>query len=252
MDGDSLSRVASLLVKKNYFHLFPLEVRTEIAHRLTLVELHSGKRTNYSQHDGNLYFPITSVFAMENSLPDGNSSLVRFMGSRFFVGIQPRTALNTLGYRVIEVARGGYALVMPLEAFWRLFAAIPRISEVSEVVYSVFTMVGLTNATCAASHSVSQRLMRTLLAAQDALPSSQDIALTHEKLAQYIHARRESVTDTLQDFSNAGIVSLGRTSVSLVDVEKCESVACGCYRLVRDFDDKVYEQAKTILCGTIR
>ena len=248
MDGDPNLRLLSLLDQKNYIHLYPLDIREEIARHLQFVELYPGKDSNYSPTDGKMYFPIDVVFALTAPLSDGTSTLVRFLGARDSVGVRPVSPYAKIEYS-IDVACGGHALVIPDHKFWKIFDRILKINEVVSIIYSIWTMTSLTNGTCAASHNATQRLMRVLLSAQDAAPTKSGIHLTHEKLSNYLNCRRETVSDTLKYFCDLGAIEMTRGVIKIVDIAKCESLSCLCYRVIRDFDDKIYNDSRSILSG---
>ncbi|NDD75075.1 MAG: Crp/Fnr family transcriptional regulator [Gammaproteobacteria bacterium] len=246
MDGDSNLRILSLLDQKNYIHLYPLDIREEIARHLKLMELYPGKDSNYSLSDEKIYFPINAVFALTAPLSDGASTLVRFLGARDSFGVRPLSPYGKIEYR-IELACGGHALVMPDHKFWEIFSRALKKNEVVSFIYSIWVMTSFTNGTCAASHNSTQRLMRVLLSAQDAAPKKSGVHLTHEKLSKYLNCRRETVSDTLKYFCDLGAIEMTRGVIKIVDIEKCESLSCLCYRAIRDFDDKIYNDSRSIL-----
>lgn len=74
---------------------------------------------------------------------------------------------------------------------------------------------------CNARHSVDARCCRWLLHA-------------HDRLETMLGVRRPTVTLALNDLANAGIVSISRGKVRIVDRARLESRACDCYRRVSE------------------
>ena len=81
---------------------------------------------------------------------------------------------------------------------------------------------------CNALHGVEQRLSRWLLSCS-ALLQRQDIGLGQEVLAKVLGVQRSSVNPMLQKFQADGLISLGRSRVTVVDREGLARRACECY-----------------------
>jgi CRP-like cAMP-binding protein len=91
----------------------------------------------------------------------------------------------------------------------------------------------LQNVACNASHRVEQRCARWLLMCGD---QAEDdcFELTHEYLAEMLGVRRSTVTVVARTLQNAGLIRYHRGAVRVVDRRRLETVACECYRVVRD------------------
>jgi CRP-like cAMP-binding protein len=83
-------------------------------------------------------------------------------------------------------------------------------------------------AACNALHEVEQRLARWLLMSHELLGSTK-LPITQDVLGQLLGTRRSSVTVAAGMLQKAGIVSCARGSITILDVGKLESAACGCY-----------------------
>src|SRR5262245_5505239 len=85
---------------------------------------------------------------------------------------------------------------------------------------------------CYASHSVQQRICRSLLALQDRA-EGRDLPFTHEFLAQILGASRKSVTVALEDLDANCIIRNTRGKIAIVDRKRLERTACECYAALK-------------------
>lgn len=81
---------------------------------------------------------------------------------------------------------------------------------------------------CNALHGIEQRLSRWLLSCSSLL-DRQDIGLAQELFAKVLGAQRSSINPMLQRFQADGLISLGRSRLTIVDREGLQRRACECY-----------------------
>jgi CRP-like cAMP-binding protein len=86
-------------------------------------------------------------------------------------------------------------------------------------------------AACNALHEVEQRLARWLLMGHQLLGA--DLPVTQELLGQLLGTRRSSVTVAAGLLQKAGALSCSRGKITILDIAKLKSAACGCYPLMR-------------------
>ena len=69
------------------------------------------------------------------------------------------------------------------------------------------------------TNTVEQRIARTLLAFSAPLGSEATprVLLSHEEISQIVAARRPTVTRALRHFAEAGLISLERRNIHIVD-----------------------------------
>ena len=58
--------------------------------------------------------------------------------------------------------------------------------------------------------------------------------MTHEGLAQFVGAHRESVTVVTGHLHAAGLIRAARGSITILNRPGLETTACECYRVVQD------------------
>jgi Mn-dependent DtxR family transcriptional regulator len=66
------------------------------------------------------------------------------------------------------------------------------------------------------------------------------LPLTHEFLAIMLGVRRSSVTDVLKPLQDRGWIRNGRGKIEILDRPGLESLACECYRIVKDEFDRLF------------
>jgi hypothetical protein len=88
---------------------------------------------------------------------------------------------------------------------------------------------------CNALHGIEQRLSRWLLSCSGLL-DRQDIGLAQELFAKVLGAQRSSINPMLQRFQADGLISLGRSRLTIVDREGLQRRACECYRALELHD----------------
>ena len=64
------------------------------------------------------------------------------------------------------------------------------------------------------------------------------LVFTHEFLAQMLGIRRSSVTVSANILQKAGVISYKRGRVTIVNKARLEEAACGCYRIIRQQENK--------------
>jgi CRP-like cAMP-binding protein len=87
-------------------------------------------------------------------------------------------------------------------------------------------------AACNAVHHLEQRCARWLLQTHDRVDSD-TFGLTQEYLGVMLGVQRPSVSIAQRTLKQAGCITFSRGSITVIDREGLESVACSCYELIR-------------------
>jgi CRP-like cAMP-binding protein len=83
--------------------------------------------------------------------------------------------------------------------------------------------------------SLPQRVAETLLRFEQATrrptrlfrPTRHEVAVTHEQLAEFVGTYRETMTKTLHELREQGLIELRRGKIVLLDLEGLKSLAAG-------------------------
>jgi len=215
------------------------KVRDSLLSRASSVELPTGTLL----HDPGVapryaYFLLNGLASMVVALEGGGSAEVNMTGREGVVG-----AMHILGGSSIPtecmMQLGGAGLRVPLSHLREEFAASAELrSRLLEFVQHECAAVSQI-AGCNRLHSAERRLVRWLLMASDKTGFN-ELDLTHEYLAQLLATHRPTVTLAAGDLQSRGLIQYSRGTIRLLDRPGLEAVACGCYRVVRDLDAKLY------------
>ena len=215
------------------------KVRDSLLSRASPVELPTGTLL----HDPGVapryaYFLLNGLASMVVALEGGGSAEVNMTGREGVVG-----AMHILGGSSIPtecmMQLGGAGLRVPLSHLREEFAASAELrNRLLEFVQHECAAVSQI-AGCNRLHSAERRLVRWLLMASDKTGFN-ELDLTHEYLAQLLATHRPTVTLAAGDLQSRGLIQYSRGTIRLLDRPGLEAVACGCYRVVRDLDAKLY------------
>lgn len=174
------------------------------------------------------YFPLDSFVSIIFRTDDAPPIEVALIGSEGMVNTelilgvaQSSYSCRVLGSgRALQIKRNALSLRRAEDASLRelLFRYVQvRESQLARKV------------ACMNSHSVEQRLAKSLLMLRDRA-HSKELFITHESLGLMLGVRRESVSKAANIFQTRGLISYGRGYVILDDEAGLEHGACGCYQ----------------------
>ena len=140
------------------------------------------------------------------------------------------------------VVVGGYALRIRADQFQRALQEIQALRTLLfRHIFAVLMQTSQSSA-CNLVHNLRQRFARWMLLAHDRCKTD-DLPITQELIARLLGVRRASVTESISWFEQRGIVRRYRGVVSVTDRSRLEEVSCGCYRLIRKQQEKVFRKA---------
>lgn len=88
-------------------------------------------------------------------------------------------------------------------------------------------------------HTVQQRFARWLLSAQDCV-QQEELALSHETVAQMLAVQRPTVSEAAAALQEAGLIQYRRGRIRVVDCEGLQRRACECYGVVRRHRERAW------------
>jgi CRP-like cAMP-binding protein len=148
------------------------------------------------------------------------------------IGNVPSALGSRLATQTLIGQVAGSMLEIAAEPFANIVAASPRVAElVSGFVDALVSQVSW-NAACVAMHHVEARCARWLLTAHDRVDAD-TVELKQEFLAMMLGVQRPSVSIAAQALQEAGCIAYARGTITIVDREALEAVACACYEGIR-------------------
>jgi CRP-like cAMP-binding protein len=177
------------------------------------------------------YFPTTSIISLQYTTADGASTEIAAVGNEGLVGISLFMGGSAMWNRLVVQRRG---------QVYRLGAAILTAEfnrgETMQKLLLRYTQARLTliaqTAVCNRRHSIDQQLCRWLLLSLDR-HASEELTMTHERLANTLGVRREGITDAARKLQAAGLIKYSRGRIAVINRAGLESNCCECYGVVR-------------------
>ena len=168
----------------------------------------SGTKSKY------MFFPTTAIVSFMYMNEDGKSSEVITVGNEGAVGISLLLSDSPMiSQAVIETAGEGYLLDAHLiQLVFERNAMLKILLKYSQEMIRQL----IQNSISKQHLSVQQQLSRRLLLGLDRTNSTQ-LALTHERLANILGVRRESVTQAAMKLQQCGAISYIRGHLTVLD-----------------------------------
>ena len=184
---------------------------------------------------GYVYFPTTSIVSLLCVMEDGASAEIALVGNEGVVGIALFMGGDTTPSRAV-VQGAGYAYRLKAGLLKRDFdCGGPMQHLLLRYTQALITQMTQT-AACNRHHSVDQQLCRWLLLSLDRLPAN-ELAMTHDLIADMLGVRRVGVTVAAGHLQSAGLIHYARGKISVLDRPKLEARVCECYAVVkREYD----------------
>ena len=149
-----------------------------------------------------VYFPITGVASLVNTMADGSAAEVGTIGNEGMVGL-PIVLGDEVAPMSVYVQVRGVGLRMEARLFKEALEQSVSMRRVAlRYVHAFFNQVAQ-SATCSHFHSVEQRCCRWLLMTHDRVQSDR-FPLTQEFLGMMLGAQRTSVTAVARTLSERG------------------------------------------------
>lgn len=252
----------SPIIKPENNHLLAAlspEVQCRLFPHLEMVSLPL-RAVLYESHRvmNHVYFPTDSIISLQYLLEDGASTALSVVGNEGLLGIDLLLAGEPTPSRSM-VQSAGYAYRLPgarvkeeFDRHGQLLVLMLRYTQ------CLITQVSQT-AVCNRHHSITQQLCRWLLISLDRL-SHDRLTMTQEFIASMLGVRREGVTAAAKQLQQLGVISYRRGLIDVMDRPKLESLACECYRVVKDEADLLLDylpqnrmiNADSIPIGTLK
>jgi CRP-like cAMP-binding protein len=179
-----------------------------------------------------VYFPTSVVISLDYETDRGESVSIALIGRSGMAGSDIALGNIRMPDRAVAVVSGDA---------WRL----PRRDAQDELkdcgdfqnlftTYSIGVLKKIAqNAVCFRLHQIDKQACRLLLEISDE-SSSDEIALTHQRLSELLGVRRESVSITLMKLKNQDAIKCRRGGMTIIDRRKLESLACECFDMAKE------------------
>ena len=225
------NRVLGALPPKEYQKLLAILEPVKLTFGEILYEAHA-----QIQH---VYFPDDCFVSMLTTVDIGRAAEVGLIGSEGMVGVPMALGVAVSPFRAV-VQGGGTAMRLKTGDFRHIFsksAAMKR--EVFLFTHLLMIQIAQT-AACNRYHVVTQRMARWMLMTRDRVNSS-EFRITQEFLALMLGVRRVGVSSAMTTLRKRELIGYRRGTITILDHEGLVTVACGCYKTVKD----IYSEAQS-------
>ncbi len=189
-----------------------------------------------------IYFLTSGVAALTVSTEDGKTLNLSLIGREGIVG---ERAIFEGGIRETRctMLTQGAAYRMEPQFFNAEFQGGGKLHDLT--MRTLETRISETSQTalCAQMHPLEKRLMRWLLSFSDRL-GSEDLPITHERIAEMLGVRRVGITVAIGELADAGLIQHSRGRICLVNRRKLEKQVCECYEVMKQGAERAYHSKR--------
>jgi CRP-like cAMP-binding protein len=182
------------------------------------------------------YFPDGAVLSLLTVLKNGMAIETANIGREgafgLFAAVYSKTSFN----RCLVQLRGGL-LRVPIKVLGLEFERSAHIRNLFVSYSETLLAQSQQTVACNALHTAQQKICRWLLMMHDRA-DGEDLAFTHDFLAEVLGVNRKSVTLAAQVLQKAGLIDYRRGKMQVLDRPGLEKASCECYAIVKKrFDD---------------
>jgi CRP-like cAMP-binding protein/PAS domain-containing protein len=183
-----------------------------------------------------VYFPVNCLVSVRTTVKGNHAMEVGLVGPEGMVGMSLALGMRVSSVRAVLLAPGT-ALRMTAANFRREFGkSLPLQIRLFRYAHEKLAQARQT-AACNRFHMLGGRLAGWLLMASDQL-GSDAFYFTHTNLADMLGVRREGITEAACGMERQSLIGYRRGNITLLDRQGLEAVSCGCYRMVRDMNER--------------
>jgi len=177
-----------------------------------------------------LYFPAGGVLSVMVRAEEGQSVEVATVGAEGLVPVAALLRVRRSPLLVVQQVPGD-VLRVPAAPIVRAVREHDRVQTLT-LCYAAYSLrVSLQATACNALHGMQQRTARWLLMTADRAGSDR-FFLTQDMLAEMLGTPRQTVNVTMRTFARAGLLTVHRGRIDLLDRRALEREACDCYLLM--------------------
>jgi CRP-like cAMP-binding protein len=219
--------------------LSAIQALTRLRPVMTTVQLERGELLHdFNRPPSHVYFPTTAVVSLYRATASGGSSELVSVGQEGMIGISVLTGGETSAGQAAVVIPG-VAWRMPADALRQECASNPACQSLLLRYLHALLMDIFHRMSCNTHHRIRQRLCRLLLQMLDR-SLGDELAATHETIANRLGVRRESISEAARTLQRAGLIRNRRGRICIRDRSGLERLSCECYGLIKAEYDRLF------------
>ena len=173
------------------------------------------------------YFPTKGVVSMVTMMSNGAGAEVGLIGTEGMIGYSALLGHVQMPHEAL-VQGNGEAYKIAVGDLLKLRDNSKEAELLLLGYINSFLAFVSQSAACNALHKAETRLARWILLVQDRMHDDA-LPITHEFLANMLGIRRATVTVVANVLEEAGLISLGRREIRVLDREGLLKASCECY-----------------------
>jgi CRP-like cAMP-binding protein len=216
------NRVLAALPRAEYERLVPHLEQVHLPQGKVLYEIGDFVRR--------AYFPTRGMISLLSITEDGLTTEVAMVGKEGMVGVPIILRVGITPYRIM-VQIPADVISIKAEALKAEFNRSAHLQDLLlRYTHALLTQVSQ-SAVCNRFHTVEARLGRWLLVTRDRV-GSDSFRLTQELISHMLGTPRTVVTVAANKLQDAGFIRYKRGSITILNSQGLEAVACECYGTV--------------------
>jgi len=233
-----------LALKNASYASFPLAVQKSLERHMHLREVKGGDEINIKGKDRKIYFPITAIASQSVIVDSGEGVFTQFLGSNKTIGFAFESPQYSIKFNQ-QWCCSGYVFEIPVQRF-REFLTPGQETSFGNLFGNI-TIRRLTNRLyCAEHHCAKQRLARVFLEALDVNNNNDLAGATHQKFADLLGTRRETVSSVIGKWQECGVLQATREKLIITNRGELERTVCSCYEETLKIDLDVRRYVSTL------
>lgn len=214
----------------------PHDIQNSLLAKMELVHLHK-QQVIYEQGEPIefVYFPCTAVISLLTVMENGECVEVAMIGNDGFLGL-PRYFGMELAFARGIVQIPGESRRMQSGLFEEEIERNEYLTEQIRRYANAMLSQVARSAGCNRLHSAEQRCARWLTMAHDRAHTD-EFPLTQETVAETLGVTRPSAGLVVQSLERQAVIKATRGKITILDRDKLQSIACECYRAIKDAVD---------------
>jgi len=183
-----------------------------------------------------VYFPTSGIISLLADVDDGGMLEVGIIGREGMAGMSVFMGVKTSPNRAL-VQGAGSALRMKATTLASMVdngSSLPRLLR--RYSYSLWAQLSQSSV-CSLYHPIEARLGRWLLMTRDRMEAN-EFRITQEFLSSMLGVRREGVNKAAGNLQQQNLISYSRGLVTILNPAGLATVACKCYRIIKEEYDR--------------
>jgi CRP-like cAMP-binding protein len=185
-----------------------------------------------------IYFIETGAASLLTALKNRVTAGVAIVGREGAIGVATLLLGGESSLGRFQVLISGSALTVKVSLLQTALRESPRLRAACEAYTQTLFVQMLQAVPCNRLHTVEQRCARWLLMCAD-LTEDNTSELRQKWLAEILGVPLSKLTSVAYELQQAGLIYYRRGAITVANHRGLEAVACDCYRIVRNRNDRL-------------